>query len=266
MLGKARWPEDVEIVGETYHQESFKAIFNAAGDDSGGVVNRVAVLRAEPGNAYDRNAVAIDIDGLMAGYVPAALAVNVQPLVLQAARRGEVFGVPARVWARNDGVSWGARVTLSTGAKEPEWTYAQQEFTRRAAREAAVRGVDVRAAEARLKESDAVSNVRGKPYSEWTATVENWKRAERYDDALNLLAECQSSAEAEARIWGRPPAPWYYEQAAIIHRKRKAFADEVAVLERYMSAARASDCSRDSETVEKIESRLFKARKLAGGS
>ena len=264
LLGKSGWPEDVEVVGETYHQEAIKALFNAVGDDSGGVLNRTGVLRAEPDNPYDRNAVAVVIDDMVVGHVPATIAPVIQPLVLQAARRNEIVGVPARVWARNDGVSWGARVTLSADHREGEWTYAQQETERRAAREAAEHGVDVETARANLEESARVSTVRGKHYSEWTATVENWKRAERYDEALALLDDCQLAAAADARLWRRPPAPWYYEQAAIVHRKRKDYAAEIAVLESYMAATRDADCSRDTAALERIESRLFKARKLAG--
>lgn len=264
VLGEEEWPEDVELVGETYNQDSFRALFGAIGDNSGGVLNRIAVLQAEPRNPHDRFAVAVSIDNLKVGYIPAELAESIQPAVLQAAQRKKTLAVPARVWARNDGVTWGARVTLSTdGGSEEEWTYAQRELLRRAARASEAHGVDLETASVRLEEAERASTIRGKNYSEWTTTIENWKRAERYDEALALLGECQCAAIAEGRVWNRPPAPWYFEQAAIIHRKRKEYAAEVAVLEAYMTEAQEADSSRDLAAVEKLDSRLFKARKLA---
>lgn len=264
MLNEKDWPQDVEVAGETYYQDSIKALFHAIGDDSGGVLNRTAVLHPEPNNPHDRNAVAVVIDGFQVGHIPAELAPQIQPLLVRAARRNQAIGIPARVWARNDGSSWGARVTLSTGEDpEAEWTYARQAVQKRAASAAAANGVDAKTAESRLADSDRVSRVRGKHYSDWTTTVENWKRAERYDEALTLLAECQSAALSDGQVWNRPPAPWYFEQAAIIHRKRKDYSAEIAVLTQYMAAAKDVDCSRDLDKVEKIESRLYKARKLS---
>lgn len=264
MLDERAWPQDVEVAGETYHQDSIRALFHAMGDDSGGVLNRTAVLHAEPDNPYDPSAVAVVIDGFKVGHLPAGLAPQIQPLVVRASERNQALGVPARVWARNDGSGWGARITLSADEEqEAEWTYARQALQRRAAHAASSHGVDASTAESLLGDSDRVSQVRGKHYSEWTTTVENWKRAERYDEALALLAECQRAAVSDGRVWNRPPAPWYFEQAAIIHRKRKNYPDEVAVLTQYIEAVREVDCSRDVDKIEKLESRLHKARKLA---
>ncbi|MDE0495984.1 MAG: hypothetical protein OXH86_01390 [Acidimicrobiaceae bacterium] len=73
------------------------------------------------------------------------------------------------------------------------------------------------------------------PTHEWVDSVTNLKRQERYDEALTILEGCM--AAEEAHIGG--VAPWYYEQAAIIHRKKKDRAAELGVLRRYAAQPHA---------------------------
>ena len=72
--------------------------------------------------------------------------------------------------------------------------------------------------------------------------------------ALELLRECIAAAERDATANGWPLPTWYTEQAAIILRKRRDFAGEAAVLERYLAA-----CPPGTGEVE-IQERLVKAR------
>lgn len=58
---------------------------------------------------------------------------------------------------------------------------------------------------------------------------------------------------AEADRDGREPAPWYTEQAAIIHRKRGELDEELAVLRRWLAA-----CPADRRAGWKIQDRLDK--------
>jgi len=51
------------------------------------------------------------------------------------------------------------------------------------------------------------------------------------------------------------PAPWYTEQAAIIHRKLKQHNEEIAVLERWLSA-----CPPSRRDGSGIKARLDKLR------
>jgi hypothetical protein len=76
-------------------------------------------------------------------------------------------------------------------------------------------------------------------FTEWVDEVSDLRRAERLDEALTLLSHLMDATEAEAAAnrWG--VAPWYYEQAAIIHRKLGDKAAEVEVLERYERQAKA---------------------------
>ncbi len=59
--------------------------------------------------------------------------------------------------------------------------------------------------------------------------VKEHKRNGRYTEALDILEQCMRSWESS----GGTVAPWYYEQAAIIHRKLKDREAEVAVLRRF---------------------------------
>jgi hypothetical protein len=54
--------------------------------------------------------------------------------------------------------------------------------------------------------------------------------------ALDLLGALLTAAEHEAEISGREPAPAYTERAAIIHRKRRDYAAEIAVIELWEGA------------------------------
>lgn len=80
-------------------------------------------------------------------------------------------------------------------------------------------------------------NYKGRHYSTWADEAKQLKRDGRLDEALTLLRGLMDAAEAEANSF-RPRgavAPWYFEQAAIIHRKRGEHAEELAVLDRYLA-------------------------------
>lgn len=75
--------------------------------------------------------------------------------------------------------------------------------------------------------------VRGKDYIEWVAPVEQLKRDGKLAQARDILHECIEAAE---RADPKSPAPWYTEQAAIVHRKLGEFDAEIEVLQRYHRA------------------------------
>jgi hypothetical protein len=97
-------PVNIEIVGELAYQEHIRRVSRAA--DSG---EFEIVLRPEPRNPHDRNAVAVLAEGQPVGYLPRAMAAVWQPALLKAAAKGyavigtaEVFGGTAK--KRNLGV------------------------------------------------------------------------------------------------------------------------------------------------------------------
>ncbi len=87
------------------------------------------------------------------------------------------------------------------------------------------------------KETDA-GQVRGRHYREWRQEIAELKKARRFSDALQLLAECIEATERADRVSGNGcPDRWFYEQSAMIYRRQRDFHAEVAVLERYLRAA-----------------------------
>jgi hypothetical protein len=114
--------------------------------------------------------------------------------------------------------------------------------------------------ERRRQQSIEAGSVEGKHYVEYAERVRQLKRERRHSEAITLLLKLIDATEAEAKVMGpgHGVAPWYYEQLAIVYRKEKRYADEVAVLERYQAQPKAPGVG-----PQKLAARLHKARKLA---
>jgi hypothetical protein len=99
----------------------------------------------------------------------------------------------------------------------------------------------------------------GKHYTEYVEMVKDLKRRGRLDEAIGLLGHLVNATENEARHnagWG--VAPWYYEQLAIIHAKRRDVGAEVAILERYAAQPHAPGTKppKMTERLEKSRAKL----------
>lgn len=72
-------------------------------------------------------------------------------------------------------------------------------------------------------------------YLDKVERVKQLKREKRHDEAIALLLEAVAEVEVEAAAMGGgwTPAPWYYRHLAIVYRKEKRYADELAILHRY---------------------------------
>ena len=93
--------EDLEVVGESFHQDSLWSLAGGRGDPSRHVrKDIIALLTPEPDNPYDDNAVAVSINGLKVGHLSREDARLYQPglLALQrshgrpVALRGAIIG------------------------------------------------------------------------------------------------------------------------------------------------------------------------------
>ena len=73
----------------------------------------------------------------------------------------------------------------------------------------------------------------GRHYTEYVETVEELKRNGDLDGAEKLLLSLVNATEAESRAQNWGVAPWYYEQLAIVYRKRGEQRNELAILERF---------------------------------
>ena len=102
----------------------------------------------------------------------------------------------------------------------------------------------------------------GQPLWDWLAYVQGLEREGRLEEALQLLGALITAAEQEAEVSGREPAPAYTERAAIIHRKRRDYAAEIAVIERWERAC-PPEKRGPGATQAKLLKRLERARELA---
>lgn len=75
--------------------------------------------------------------------------------------------------------------------------------------------------------------MRGVHYTGYVEEVKHLRRSGQEAEAECLLLELVAATEAEAAVerWG--VAPWYYQQLAIIYRKRGDPQREVEILERF---------------------------------
>lgn len=208
---------------------------------------RPLLLRPEPDNPHDRNAVGVwDQAGrTQVGFVPRDEATQ----VAAAFRRGDTLGavVLQEFRASRDAervalvllVCPLGNVTLETDGSALTGHRAE--------------------AERPNKRSEA-GTVRGRHYTEHVETVKQLRREGSVEEAEQLLLELVDATEAESRSngpdWG--VAPWYYEQLAILYRKQGSAENEVAILERYAAQPHAPGVSPPKlfERLEKAKAKL----------
>ena len=109
----------------------------------------------------------------------------------------------------------------------------------------------------RIRQAGSVAGVH---HTEYVEQVKQLKIAKRHDEAIALLLNLIAAVEAESEAAGNDygVSPWYYEQLAIIYRKEKRYADEVAILERYAAQPKAGGAA-----PAKLATRLIRAKTLA---
>ncbi len=239
-------PFPVEVVGESHYQDAlWEAVGSRETVDRRSHVVR-AVLRHEPDNQYDSNAIAVLV-GTSRGYakvghLPRALAAayvaDFKNLRSSGYDGGACDAVILGGFADQNtpgGVaSLGIRLHLDDpgeivprGDEEPRTFEAYgQEKTRRAS----TKGVrpSVRSPET------TGGMVRGRHYTEWVDDIASLKRHKAHEQCSALLYEIIDAAEQEAKDLAESPPPWYYEQLAIVLRKMRDSDAEIAILKRYV--------------------------------
>jgi hypothetical protein len=260
----AGWP-DIEVEGEAYRRAEVARVFNGIGRAEGGVTMQQAYLMPEPDNRYDRNAVRVIVRGEHVGYVPAEYSAQVAS-VCQRLGRGSVAVAPARLWARVDGSTWRARVTLAfSGTTEEEQDYGEQrrELDAIAAHRDAERAL--KAAERDAKEAAKLARreagtIRGEYWTTWKPSIAELKRQQRLDEARAFLEECRGAASRESAVSGEVPDPWPAEQLAAVIRRQGDRVGELATLEAYVAECGSRDVP------DSVTAKLAKARIANGGA
>ncbi len=244
----------VKLTGTTtFAKDAITRLAERHGAGGGGYIETSGSLQREPDNQADPHAVAVHVEGEKIGYPPGYLAKLVD-LSTSGARSVQVQiftevlpkGLRAEAWA------W-----LADGPAQWQWCEINRPPLSAGAKVAAHQeGIDQMVAEALAgggarAGSFARGMVNGIHYIQLVEPIKQLKRDGRLEDALVL---CYAAIErAEANREGREPAPWYTEQAAIIHRKLSQRDEEIAVLQRWLAA-----CPPERRDGSRIKERLSK--------
>lgn len=211
-----------------------------------------AQLQREPENPADPHAVAVIVEGEKVGYLPypANRGLGLKPGVSVPATyqlhvlREAKLKAKAFVWLGEGPPEW-----LHTRSNPPGLTTAERANEAHRGRSAMVQeaqtGGGTRAARFKRGMVDGVH------YLELVEPIKQLKRDGRLEEALVLCYKAIEAAEGDAG--GREPAPWYTEQAAIIHRKLKQPEEEIEVLKRWLAK-----CPKSRRNGSRIAERLAK--------
>ena len=244
-------PFDFEMVGESNYQDVlWRAVANEIPEERGYRVEVTAALFREPDNPYDEDAICVRVNGERVGYFPAEYAPDYGDVFDELAERVHA-GACAAVIAGGFRLDSGGRAALGIwlDLAEPEHVF-----------EGPARDTGLSAGR-----NGEAGYYERRHYTEYVEQVKQLKRDSRLDEAVKLLTSLVSATEAEALSAGTGVAPWYYEQLAIVHRKRKDDEAEVAILQRYAGQTRApgSGAQRLVERLEKVRARI--ARRSSTG-
>ncbi|MDT0168881.1 hypothetical protein [Pseudarthrobacter sp. BRE9] len=244
-----------EVAGTTtFAGEAVAALADRKGLGDRGYFEGQAQLQRDPANPVDPQSVDVLVDGENVGCLPSYAAKDV-PLPV-----GASHPVPYQLHVLT-GQKLLAKAYVWLGAGDPEWSHTRENppaLTPRErindshiqkttmVREALQEGGD----RARQFRRGMVDDVH---YLELVEPIKELKREGRLNEALVLCYKAIEAAERDRD--GREPAPWYTEQAAIVHRKLGQKAEEIAVLKRWMAATPKSRRagSRIAERLAKLE-------------
>ena len=244
----------VKLAGTTtFAKEAAAALMGRHQQREDGRLETDAFLRREPDNAADPQAVAVHVEGQRVAYLPGYLAARLpaapgeaQPVKVQLFSELTPKGLRVEGWAWLGGElpqwQWSAskRPPLNAQAKR----VAQQQERSTMVRHALAEGGR------RAHEFD-MGMVRGVHYLELIEPIKQLKRENRYAEALELCYAAIKGAE-KGRA-GREPAPWYTEQAAIVHRQLGERDKEISVLKRWLRV-----CPPERREGSSIQQRLNK--------
>jgi hypothetical protein len=228
--------EPVKMTGTTtYGAAGACALFHGRGKYTGGLLELAGQVVPEPENPADPSAVAVHVEGDRVGYLPGYLAgqLTLAP--------GDLLPCQVQLWGAADRgqlrvIGWVAHGTghvawPHTAQNPPAVTVADQRAERAAATTDMVD--DALTSEDPERAAQFRRGMVGRyHYLETVEPIQQLKREGRLQEALDLCYGAIDAAEQDRE--GREPAPWYTEQAAIMHRKRGERDQEVAVLQRWL--------------------------------
>lgn len=242
------------MIGTTTHGAPALAdLYASVGQREGGLLERSGLLVPGPENPVDPNAVAVHVAGVRVGYVPSFIARRIPgdrsldcQVQLWASPTPHGLRVCGCVVAKEGSVRW-----PHTAANPPAVTVEERRNERAAE---TTHMVDQALAGGGERAEQFQAGLVGRLH--YLETVEPIKQLKREGRLAEALALCYGAIEAESSREGREPAPWYTEQAAIIHRKLGERDEEAAVLQRGLAA-----CPPERRESTAIQKRLDSLRR-----
>lgn len=244
-----------ELAGTTtFAKETVAALADRHGLGTRGYYEGPAQLQREPDNPTDPHAVAVLVEGEKVGNLPfpANRGTGLKPGVSAPAvyqlhvLREAKLKAKAFVWLGDGQPEWdhpeGNPPALTTAERANASHRERSDMV-----QDALAGGGSRAAQFKRGMVDGVH------YLELVEPIKQLKREGRLDEALVLCYKAIEAAEGNAE--GREPAPWYTEQAAIVHRKLSQKDEEIAVLKRWLAKCPKAyrNGSRIAERLAKLE-------------
>ncbi len=225
----------LEVAGTTtFAKDAVAALADRRGLGERGYFEGQAQLQREPENPVDPQAVAVLVDGEKVGCLPSyaakdlALPAGASELVRYQLHvlRDKKLLAKAYVWLGNGHPEW-----QFTAQNPPALTSRERINSSHAEKTSMVREALQGGGE--RAERFKRGMVDGVHYLELVEPIKQLKREGRLEEALVLCYKAIEAAEGDAG--GREPAPWYTEQAAIVHRKLGQKNEEIAVLKRWLA-------------------------------
>jgi hypothetical protein len=251
--------EPVKMAGTTTSTaDECRHLFRFVGLPEGGHFEAPATLVAMGVQGREQPVVAVHVEGARVGFLPGYLAAQVNP------ENGPLLGLAAQARVQMWGAGVGDRLRVigwvAPGEGPVAWphdddnpaavTVEQQRAEAHSATTGMVREA-LKGDDPHRAEQFERGLVGGVHHLETIEPIKQLKRDGKLDEALAL---CYAAIEgAEGARDGREPAPWYTEQAAIIHRKRGERDEEIAVLRRWLAA-----CPPDRRMGSNIQERVDK--------
>lgn len=243
----------LEVAGTTtFASGAVAALADRMGLGERGYFEGNAQLQRDPDNPVDPQAVAVLVDGDQVGCLPGHAAKHM--VLPPGASESVTYQLHV---VRQPKLQAKAYVWLGGG--EPEWRFTREEppaLTPHERINSSHAGKSTMVREALQSGGERAVQfkrgmVDGVHYLELVEPIKQLKREGKLPEALVLCYKAIEAAEKDAGR--REPAPWYTEQAAIVHRKLGQRDEEIAVLKRWLDR-----CPKAQRTGTRIAERLAK--------
>lgn len=232
--------EPMKMVGTTTEAaDECRHMFAFKGLPDGGHFESPATLVAVGAEGRADPVVAVHVDGARVGFLPGFMAALVNPD--NKPLSGAAAAAQVQMWGAHVGDGMRVIGWVAAGSAPVSWPHSEvnpaavtveEQRAEAAASTASMIREALEGDDPRRAEEFRRGLVDGVHYLQTIEPIKQLKGEGKLEEALELCYRAIEGAEADRE--DREPAPWYTEQAAIIHRKRGEREQEIAVLRRWL--------------------------------